>query len=1409
MRTRTNRHGCWLLAVALFAPFLIGGCGILYSYTVDPTDASDTTVPDAVRSAMRGKSASSSKPHKRPASAQVSPATSPATATNAPFLGNQSVITAPFGDFVVLTRQSDCSLTFGSFAVTGGGSGPFTTTPGGNIAGYEKTIHDNAFLTTTPDVFPHGCADNTAGITSGLGLFPGLGKSGQYLGAAAGASGNDFYTFTYNTAPGALSNLVSQPTDIAPFSITYGDLNKDGNPDIVSINTDGINSSITVALGNADGSYKTPVNYDLPGEVVSFGVVDDLNGDGNPDVIVNTGNNTFTIYLGKGDGTFQIPPTVFSTGAEQVAFSDTFITADVNGDSKKDIITSEGLVFLGQGNGTSYTFKGSAFPRVVTGTNELSPGIVAADFNNDSKLDLATDDGRTIRVYLGNGDGTFNAGAAYATLPNRGLISAADLDGDGNLDLISGYDGKGSYLGDDYMQNVTLPVMGNGDGTFQGAPSLPVSYSGTNLGDLNGDGHPDLVAFSLNSSNQGVLTSYITQSNGIPAAAQQLVLPAGQTGGTPVLGKFMGGTTEDVFWVGSTPIGLTFNLSVGNGDGSFQLPVTTNAPSLVPSGLDIQQDIEGVQTVDINHDGKADLVYWFFDIDGMTNTYYEGIAVQLGNGDGTFQAPKITLTYDSTTSIFDSETSSIAALYDVNKDNFPDLFLVVPGPIVMGTQQNSLALYISNGDGTFQSPTTLTLTGNILPPSSGYGSPLAFGDLDGDGNLDIVASGSSSDATTPTVAVALGNGNGTFKQAKTFTVEGFGYAGSPVLADFTGDGKLDLVLPGATEGGGGIFPGNGDGTFQSIANGDGTLSPTQQIALSVGYVSLAADFNSDGKLDLLFGNVLLLNKSGVTPPTLAPTTTVVASSLNPSTVGANVTFTATVTSTTAGTITGSVDFFDGATDIGSGTIASGVATYSTTTLTEGPHTITAQYLGDANYATSTSTAITQTVNASTKATTSTVVVSTLNPSVYGGTVGFDVTITSATAGTITGTVTVYDGATSLGTVPVQAGGVADLFSATFNVGANSITAQYSGDANYAASTSPAIVQNVTMASTATALSASSTSAAAGTNVTFTATVTTSGTSPIAGTVNFLDGGTMIGSGAVGAAGVATYSTTALAVGAHSITANYTGNADFNASTSSAVAVTITSAGTFTLSANPAAVTVTAGTPGSTTITVTPSGGFSQTVNLSCANPPAGFSCTFGPPSVTPNGGSASSTLTITDGLAPGDAARARKSVAGVWPPSNAGSGGGSGPGAGSVFGRGWLGSLAARFLGTPAGRFLGSPAGRVAMNRLYAFAFGGELLLLGIVFARRKKLSARTPRGFFFVAPPAHDGQVTKDAQDSRGALAHRPGRLAYALLAIAMLVTVMAGCAGPGPTQTTTLTINATAGAQTVTLPLTITIPK
>ena len=184
--------------------------------------------------------------------------------------------------------------------------------------------------------------------------------------------------------------------------------------------------------------------------------------------------------------------------------------------------------------------------------------------------------------------------------------------------------------------------------------------------------------------------------------------------------------------------------------------------------------------------------------------------------------------------------------------------------------------------------------------------------------------------------------------------------------------------------------------------------------------------------------------------------TSLASSLNPSTYGQAVTFTATVSHTASPVPTGTVTFKDGSATLGTSTLdSSGIATLTTSTLAAASHTITAVYGGDANYLGSTSAALHQVVN---KATTSSTVASSLNPSHHGQKVTFTATVTS-TAGTPTGFVEFMDGATLL-SAGALSGGTAAFSTAVLTTGTHNITVAYIGSSNFAGSTSPILVQTV-------------------------------------------------------------------------------------------------------------------------------------------------------------------------------------------------------------------------------------------------------------------------------------------------------------------------------------------------------------
>ncbi len=284
----------------------------------------------------------------------------------------------------------------------------------------------------------------------------------------------------------------------------------------------------------------------------------------------------------------------------------------------------------------------------------------------------------------------------------------------------------------------------------------------------------------------------------------------------------------------------------------------------------------------------------------------------------------------------------------------------------------------------------------------------------------------------------------------------------------------------------------------------------------------------------------------------AATTTKVTASPNPSVYGQNVTLTATVSAKApgAGTPTGTVTFLDGTTTLSTATLTNGTVNIGVPSLPVGSNSITVSYSGDTNFTGSTSAALTQTVK---EASTTTKLTSSANPSVYGQSVTFTATVTAKSpgSGTPTGMVTFLDGITTMAVLPLSGGTVAYTPPAPLSVGSHSITVQYASDGNFAASTSSALSQTVHKSATTTTLTSSENPSVFGDNVTFTVTVNAAapGFGIPSGTVTFKDGSKTLGTGIVDGSGRATFTTSSLPEGSHSLTATYGGDADFKVSVS--------------------------------------------------------------------------------------------------------------------------------------------------------------------------------------------------------------------------------------------------------------------
>jgi hypothetical protein len=550
----------------------------------------------------------------------------------------------------------------------------------------------------------------------------------------------------------------------------------------------------------------------------------DFNGDGKLDAVnIDSGSN-LNVMLGKGDGTFQTPIDL-NIGAANF-FPEAIAVGDFNGDHLLDVAvwainattgSMEVHIFLGNGTG-SLTYRGT-FSAPSSGNFNPGPNsIVAADVNGDGKLDLvAMAPYNGVFVFLGNGDGTFQTPVANTTvctsaIGNCGSLAVGDLNGDGKPDL--------AFQSNDTTGGGISILLNNGTGTFGTATYYPVAISGVfagggiAIGDVNGDKKPDVVVGSASATaivylNQGAGTFAVKGTVGnVPLNGTNNVVLA-DINNDKKLDIIIPDGFGDVF---------TF---YGTGKGTF----TTGPAYPLQSCNDCSNFLVAVG--DFNGDGTVDLL----DTNGFDTS-----TVSMGRGDGSFQTSQL-YDYNANLEAFNLVTA------DFNGDGFPDIAQSVGGSVNGVSVNGKIGINLGSSHGVpgaTSYATASTCSGNTV-----YW--IATGDVNGDGKADLVAmmrDDSGAGCQNNTVAVLEGLGTGKFKKAAYYPTGSTTQEQTVYLVDVNGDGKLDIVT------------GNADGSISVLLNkGNGTYNAG---VLNTGMVSINAfpnyltfaDFNGDGKMDI-------------------------------------------------------------------------------------------------------------------------------------------------------------------------------------------------------------------------------------------------------------------------------------------------------------------------------------------------------------------------------------------------------------------------------------------------------------------------------------------------------------------------------------------------------------------------------
>ncbi|HEX2833057.1 MAG TPA: FG-GAP-like repeat-containing protein [Thermoanaerobaculia bacterium] len=600
---------------------------------------------------------------------------------------------------------------------------------------------------------------------------------------------SDYYgTITIYTCNGSgtFSKTTELTTEIYGPQLVIAEFTGDGRGDLAV--SAGYPGSLTVFPSNGNGTFGTAIVSTLPtsnsGELMPF----DVNLDGKTDLLLRDYYSGMFIGVGNATGAFTFTKITSDWTTGDVAFGD----FDKNGTTDFAAVldsTSDSAirVYKTASNGTATAF--ASYGNMRYGC------ITVADADGDGTLDLlatAASAGGMIAVLHGNGDGSFLQPAIWHT-GGASRLAANDFNRDGKIDVVLNNPGSTPAL---------QFVAGTGGGAFDTYRSynangtiLLGAYDGTRLigaNDMNHDGAPDLVvmvepAFSVNTQLAVLLND---GTGGMPLTPTTTVDTGSWLTQSFALGDVNNDGHADVVGFGSLYMqGRTW---LGRGDGTFQTPVSFPIlyedsgarPSLadvtgdgVVDLLTLREWTPGTATVIYtgNNDGTFTtgappslnefLAYASGDANGDGKIDFVGQRwnprVAINKGDGTF----------TLTSFGENSIETVGGLIDMNEDGFDDLLL---------SDSSGSVLRLSNGDGTFGARKTFT-----IDPTFGneyYALTALEGDFNGDGHTDL--------AYGPNFY--LGNGDTTFRSyAK---VLASGNAHDFAVADFDGNGTDDVAL---------------------------------------------------------------------------------------------------------------------------------------------------------------------------------------------------------------------------------------------------------------------------------------------------------------------------------------------------------------------------------------------------------------------------------------------------------------------------------------------------------------------------------------------------------------------------------------------------------------------------------------